>query len=197
MTLAKRKRDLNHMTRAAYNAKLGDMIVDLTNQHAALLADVTALRTRLNTGMLTSAGLVIKAGSSAIVKAVTAFAAIIDGAPVYKAAATDMSALVGTLATAKSAAWAFYIDSAGTITTAAKTADVATHALAVAAVAAPTDNKALIGFIVVDNATGSNFVGGTTALDAASLTVTYYNVVGSAVYAAAITSVAVTGIENR
>ena len=38
--------------------------------------------------------------------------------------------------------------------------------------------KAMVGFIVVTNATGSNFVGGTTALDTGSLTVTYYSPVG-------------------
>lgn len=163
-------------------------LVELRTELTALRADVTALRTRLNSCTLSSAGLDIKAGSSAVVKAVSAFSALAGGTLVTKAANTDMAALVGTLATAKSAAWAFYVDAAGTLTTSAKTADAANAAAAIALLPAPPSDKAMIGFITVDNATGSNFVGGTTALDAASVTTTYYNTSGLAAYAAALTS---------
>lgn len=135
---------------------------------------------RLNCQMLTTAGLAIKAGGSAIVKAATACVAIANGTPVLIAADTDMAALVGTLATAKSALWAFYVDSAGTKTTSTKTADAASAAAALALMPQVPDNKTMIGFIIVSNATGSNFVGGTTALDTGSLTVVYYNCLGSA-----------------
>lgn len=155
---------INKLAPAANKVKLGD-----------LLSEIIGKLNLAQSSMLTKAGLVIKAGSSPIVKAGVAFAAVANGVPVRKAANTDMAALVGTLATAKSALWAFYIDSAGTLTTSAKTADADTHAAAMALLPVTPAGKAMIGFIVVDNATGSNFVGGTTALDAASLTVTYYD----------------------
>ena len=163
--------ELNRMSPAASHAQLGTLLVQLIAGYNVLVA-------RANSLVLTKAGLAIKAGSSAIVKAVSSFAAVASGVIVRKAVNTDMAALVGTLATAKSAAWAFYIDSAGTLTTSAKTADLNTHALAIAALPTTPLDKALIGWIVVDNATGSNFVGGTTALDTGSLTVTYYDSVG-------------------
>jgi hypothetical protein len=37
------------------------------------------------------------------------------------------------------------------------------------------DGQVVIGFVIVDDGTGSNFVPGTTALDTGSLTVTYIN----------------------
>ena len=188
---------LNKSMPIANKVKLGDVLGDLIVSHNALLTDFAALRSKLNTNMLTKPGLAIKAGGSALVKAATASVALVAGVPVYIPANTDMSALAGTLATANSAAWAFYVDAAGVITTSTKTADVATHALAVAAVPAPPTDKAMIGFIVVANATGSNFVGGTTALDTGSLTVTYYDTTGPDVFAGAVTATAVAGLENR
>lgn len=178
---------VNKEVRALFDATRTDL-VELRTELTALRADVSALRTRINSGTLSSAGLTIKAGSSAIVKAANAFAALANGTLVTKAADTDMAALVGTLATAKTAAWAFYVDSAGTLTTSAKTADAADAAAAIALLPAPPSNKAMIGFITVGNATGSNFVGGTTALDAASVTVAYYSTDGLLAYAAALTS---------
>lgn len=182
------KEELDRITRVTKAYGLGAQLEAIVTDLTAVFADLTALRTRINTGTLNSAGLVIKAGSSAIVKAGSAFAALAGGAVVVKAANTDMSALVGTLATAKSAVWAFYIDSAGVITTSAKTADANDAAAALALMPASPDNKAMIGFIVVANASGSNFVGGTTALDAASITTTYYNTTGPTAFAAALTS---------
>lgn len=160
--------ELNRSMPAAKHASLGTLLTQLINTNNAEL-------TALSCAVLSSPGLAIKAGASAIVKAATAFAAVVTGTLVRKAANTDMAALVGTLATAKSALWAFYIDAAGVLTTSAKTADANTHDLALALMPAVPAGKALIGWIVVDNATGSGFVGGTTALDTGSLTVTYYN----------------------
>ncbi len=160
--------ELNRMSPAASHAQLGTLANELLTGWNYLVA-------RLNSVVLSKAGLVIKAGSSAIVKAGSAFAAVVNGTIVRKAANTDMAALAGTLANANSAAWAFYVDAAGTLTTSAKTANAATHAAAIALLPTTPLDRALIGFIVVDNATGSNFVGGTTPLDTGSLTVTYYD----------------------
>jgi len=180
--------ELNRMAPAAAHAKLGDVLYDLITQHNN--AVVAA-----NTVVMTKAGLAIKTGSSAVVKAGSAILAMINGALVRKAANTDMAALAGTLATAKSAAWAFYIDASGTLTASAKTADSASHDAALALVPAAPAGLAQIGIVVVDNATGSNFVGGTTALDTGSLTVTYYDTIGATVYAVDLASI--TTLANR
>lgn len=185
-----RQRQVNNSTPANARAKVGDAIADL-------IAQSNIIRTRSNSSMLSNAGLAIKAGSSAIVKAGTAFAALAAGSPVHKAANTDMAALVGTLATAKSAVWAFYIDAAGTLTTSAKSADAASDAAAIALLPATPDDKAMIGFILVNNATGSNFVGGTTALDTASLTVTYFNTTGPAPFISTVLPSAIKDLESR
>jgi hypothetical protein len=152
-------------------SKFGQYLEDLVTK-------LNALGAAVNSSTLSSPGLVIKAGSSTLAKAGSAFAAIAAGVVVTKTANTDMAALVGTLATAKSAAWAFYIDSAGTLTSSAKTADSANAAAALALLPAPPAGKAMVGFITIDNTSGSNFVGGTTALDAAGIATTYFNSVG-------------------
>lgn len=171
---------LNRMTRAAKLAMLGNLLDDLVTAHNAMV-------TALSNQMLGAAGLAIKAAESPTVKAANAFNAVAGGASVHKAANTDMPALAGTLATAKAAAWAFYVDSAGTLSVSAKTADAASASAALALLPAVPANKALVGYLTIANATGSNFVGGTTALDTASLTVTYYNPVGIAGKAAGLT----------
>jgi len=189
-TPGSRQEKINKLAPAASKAKLGDAIAELITAQNALAA-------RASTAVITKAGLAIKAGASPIVKAVAAFVALIAGVPVRKGANTDMAALVGTLATAKSAAWAFYIDADGTLTTSAKTADADTHAAALALLPVTPAAKAMIGFIVVDNATGSNFVGGTTALDTGSLTVTYYDTIGPTVLASELAALTVKTLEVR
>lgn len=169
---------LDRLTPGAAKAKLGTTLVDIITQYNLLRADRDALLTRLKNCLLGSAGLAIKAGASPTVKAANAFSAIANGTVVYKAANTDMAALAGTLATAKAAAWAFYIDSDGTLTASAKTADAADAAAAIALLPAIPANTAQIGYVVIANATGADFVGGATALDTASLTVTYVNTAG-------------------
>ena len=166
---------LNNLAPAAGFCKLGDVVLDLINAVNQLMF-----------GIITSATLVIKAGSSAVVKSSTAIVALVNGLTVSLTANTDMSALVGSLATAKSAAWAFYIDSAGTITTSTKTADSATAAAAAGLLPAVPSGKLQIGYVVISNATGSAFTGGTTALDTASLTVAYFNTPTSALFSAGI-----------
>lgn len=168
---------LNRCMPAAAKAQLGQLLSDLiTAANAAVAA--------LSNACLGKAGLAIHGAASPTVKSTAAIAAVVNGVLVGFAPA-DLSALAGTLATAKSAAWAFYIDGTGAITTSAKTADSASHAAAMALVPAPPANKAQIGVVVIDNATGSNFVGGTTALDTGSLTVTYYDTMGPVAIAAA------------
>jgi hypothetical protein len=176
---------LNRESPTLARLPLGTWLANLITQYNALRADLTTIKTT-NAYITTAAALAIKAAEGLLVKSTGAFAAVVAGNVITKAANTDMAALVGTLATAKSAAWAFEVDSSGTITTLTKTADVATPALAIAALAAVTANKVRIGYIVVTNTSGSNFVGGTTALDATGIAVTYVNTAALALTAEAL-----------
>ena len=121
---------------------------------------------RLSTVCLSSAGLVIKAGGSAVVKAGSAFYAAAQGILVTKTANTDMAALSGTVTNAKFNVYAFFIDSAGTLTSA-----MGTEGATLAAVVFPPIpvGKALIGFVVINPTGTGNFVGGTTPLDDATV----------------------------
>lgn len=158
--------ELNRALPAAAHVQLGTLL-------AAIQADIAALGAAEQ--LRSAPTLAIKAGSSPTVKSSTSFSAVAAGVAQTKAANTDMAALVGTLATAKSALWAFYIDQDGTLTTSSKTTDAATNAAALKLKPAVPSSKVEIGYILVANASGSNFVGGTTALDAAGITVTYVN----------------------
>ena len=177
------------MTPGAAEASLGDVINDLITQHNLLVA-------RTNTCMLQSAALAISAGASPLVKNTAPILATVAGILIRKAIG-NMPALAGTLATAKSAAWSFYINSAGTLSVSAKTTDASTHDAALALVPAPAAGLVLVGILVLDNATGSNFVGNTTALDAGSLTATYYSVCGDVLLASDAASKLVGTLASR
>lgn len=172
------QRQLNHCMPIAKDVGLGDILNDLITSLNLLLGVLASY-------MVTSAGLAIKAGSGVLVKAVNACVAVVNGVPVAIAANTDMAALVGTIAGVGSndfALWPFYTDGAGTLTTGAMTTPAASLAAAAALLPATPAAKTLIGFIIVQNAQSANadFVGGTTALDAAGVTVTYFNAIGPA-----------------
>lgn len=116
--------------------------------------------------LLSTGGLAIKAGGSAIVKAATLCKAIAGETLVSIAANTDMAALVGTVTNAKFNVYAFFVDAAGAVTT-----SMGTEGATLAAVVFPSvpANKACIGFIIVNPTGTGNFVGGTTALDDATV----------------------------
>lgn len=199
MTVAKagsRQEKVNKTAPALMKARLGDVVGDLTSQFNTLRSEVVALSTALNTSIIIPATLAIKAGSSAVVKSSALFVAKVDGTAVSKAANTDMSALVGTIADGSAAAWDFYIDDAGTITTSAKTADAATAAAALALLPAVPSGLVRIGSVAVATA-AATFVGGTTALDAGTATATYYNATTAAVFTNGITADAVVSMEAR
>jgi hypothetical protein len=133
---------------------------------------------RYSSHLFASGGLAIKAGGSAIVKAGSAFYALANGVLVTKTANTDMAALSGTVTNAKFNVYCFYIDSAGTLTTA-----MGTEGATLAAVKFPPipQQKAMIGFIVVNPTGTGDFVGGTTVLDDATVVpnVAYVNTAGT------------------
>jgi uncharacterized hydantoinase/oxoprolinase family protein len=174
-----------------FSAVLVDLGV-LRTPIAAAVTDITALITREKSFVCSPAALTIASGKKTATAA--AFTYLANGTLGYKAA-SDMSALVGTVADGKTAGWVFYIDSAGTITTSSKTADttgvdaaavLATQLLCLA-IAQPA-GKAIIGNLVVST-TGAAFVGGTTDLDAGTATDLYQSYIGPVTVPSAITAV--------
>lgn len=145
----------------------------------AVLSSVKPLADRYISQSLSSAGLAIKAGGSAIVKTgAAAYYGIANGILVTKGAATDMAALSGTVTNAKFNIYCFYIDSAGTLTSA-----MGTEGATLAAVKFPQtpEGKAMLGFVVINPTGTGNFVGGTTALDDATVVpnAAYVNTIGA------------------
>jgi len=133
----------------------------------------------VSTCSLSSAGLVIKAGASAIVKTgASAYYASVRGKLVTKGAATDMAALSGTVTNAKFNVYCFFVDGAGTLTSA-----MGAEGATLAAVTFPPlpEGKAMIGFVIINPTGTGNFVGGTTALDDATVTpnAAYVNVISA------------------
>ena len=119
---------------------------------------------RYSTQALATAGLVIKAGASALAKTgATAFHGIVKGKLVTIAASTDMPALVGSITAAYYNVFCFFIDEASTVTVAMGTEGATRDAVKFPAF---PENKALVGFLIVTYA--SAFTGGTTALDTAT-----------------------------
>lgn len=157
------------------------------NMESALLSKIlTGIYRRLNSVCLTSAGLAIKAGASALVKTgATATTLSIEGVLASIAAATDMPALSGTVVNATFNVFVFSQDRAGTRYT-----TMGTAAATLAGVKFPSipDNRAIIGFIVVNPTGTGNFVGGTSALDDATIVpnVVYNNSVGAFCVTAAL-----------
>lgn len=120
---------------------------------------------RYSSQPLNSAGLVIKAGGSALAKTGAAdFYAVAKGVLVKIAAATDMPALTGiNMLAGNFNVVCFFVDSAAVVTVAA-----GTQGATLGAVTWPqfSEQKALVGFLIITYA--SAFTGGTTALDTAT-----------------------------
>lgn len=145
--------------------KVSQLLCDLGLKQA--LADIAAdhanFADRLKSRMLATAGLVIKAGGSALVKTGGAAAQYVaNGVLGSIAAATDMAALSGTVTNAKFNVFCYFIDSAGS-----RSSAMGTEGASLAAVQFPAfpAGKACIGFTIINPTGTGNFVGGTTALD--------------------------------
>ncbi len=133
----------------------------------------------LSCQLYNTAGLVIKAGASALVKTgAAACHGIVKGVPFTIAAATDMPALAGTVVNATFNVYVFDQDSAGTRTTTMGTAG-ATYAAVVFPKKAR--EKTRIGYVIINPTGTGNFVGGTTALDDATVVpnAVYVNLIGA------------------
>ena len=132
----------------------------------ALLEILGSMADRFSSCATSNAGLVIKAGGSALAKTGSAVTNLMaNGSPVAIAASTDMPALTGTITAAYFNSYCFFIDSASVVTVAQ-----GTEGATLAAVVHPPfpAGKALIGFLTITYA--STFTGGTTPLDTATTT---------------------------
>jgi len=128
---------------------------------------IKPLKQRYRSCMLSSAGLVIKVGGSTLAKTGASICHYVaKGKHGQIAAATDMPALVGTVATDTCNVFVFTVDSAGT-----KYVQMGTAAATEANVIWPTldPDRAIIGFIKCNPVGTGSFVGGTTALDDATV----------------------------
>jgi len=151
---------------------------DLTAQRA-LRNVIEPVADRLSCQSRITAGLVIKAGASALVKTgAAAWYGTVQGKLVTIAAATDMPALVGTVTADLFNVFCFFVDIGGTVTVA-----MGTEATTLVGVTFPQIpvGKTMIGFIIVNPTGTGNFVGGTTALDDATVvpTVVYMDAIGA------------------
>lgn len=169
------KRDLENILNRAMPAnamaRLGSRIRALTEQVNALTLAMERVY-RSNTLVLTAPVLTIKADASPTAKSSAGFSALVAGSVQAKAGDTDMTALAGTLAAGKSCLFIFYMSVAGALTT-VKTADADTAEAAVLLLPDAPANLVRLGYALVSNGTEANFVGGTTALDAADIDATF------------------------
>lgn len=127
---------------------------------------ISELQGAIVDSFLSTGGLAIKAGGSAIVKAGTLCKALINGILVSVAANTDWAALSGTVTNAKFNVFVFSMTSDGTKTTSMGTEGATLGDVVFPAI--PADS-AVIGFVIINPTGTGNFVGGTTALDDATV----------------------------
>lgn len=132
-----------------------------------LTVDTTFLRDRLKSAMSVVSTPVIKTGGSALSKTGAAISyGVANGVARTIAASTDQAAYSGTVTNAKFNVYVHFIDSAGVLTSA-----MGTEGATLAAVVFPTipAGKAVVSYTII-NPTGTGpFVGGTTALDDATV----------------------------
>ena len=115
--------------------------------------------------LIVSGALAIHGSASALAKTASTAYYMLDGF-FYSKGAADMPALVGTVTNAKFNIFAFSVNAAGTLKTYA-----GTQAATLAGVIPPTiaDGEVCLGFIIVNPTGTGDFVGGTTALDDATV----------------------------
>ena len=133
----------------------------------ALELILTPILNRFQSCALNGAGLVIKAGSSALAKTgASVFHYIAEGVKGRISAGTDMPALVGTVTNAMFNVFVFSVDKAGTLSV-----QMGVEGATEAAIKWPKldQRKAVVGFLVINPTGTGNFVGGTTALDDATV----------------------------
>ena len=150
--------------------------VGAERDRANLRAILAPIADRMSTQALRNSTLVIKAGASALAKTGAADSYfVVQGIPVKIAAGTDMAAFSGVVALSTTNVFCFFVDSAGTLTSA-----MGTGAALLANVKFPPfpEGKCLVGFVLITQSAGGAFTGGTTALDDATTTAVYASPTG-------------------
>jgi hypothetical protein len=145
----------------------------------ALQQVLSPIGDRISTQSLSTAGLAIKtAGSGIVMTGSAACIVAVKGKLQSVAINTDQAALVGTVAADAFNVYAFFVDSAGTGTSAM---GIAGATLAAVVFPQIPEGKALLGFVIINPTGTGDFVGGTTALDDATVVpnAVYVNVLGA------------------
>lgn len=119
----------------------------------------------LSTFVFDTGALAIKAAASALAKTVNTVRFCVDG-NVYSKAAADMAALAGTVTNATFNVFVFSVNSAGTLATRMGAAGATLGAVTFPEI---PDGEAIIGYVIINPTGTGNFVGGTTALDDATV----------------------------
>lgn len=152
------------------------LLEGMADRMAAWLTE-RAIMFPLQNRCVNAGGMVIHGAGSAVPKTVNSLLFLFDSFPVLFAAA-DTAAIPAApvIPTANSAICVFTLDINGN-----KGAMLSNPAATVGQIDVPSVPKGLIpyGMVLIQNATGSNFTGGTTALDTGSLTVNYFDIVGA------------------
>lgn len=119
---------------------------------------------------LSTPGLAIKAGGGVLVKAGTAFRALVQGKLVSVGANTDWAALSGTVVNATFNVFVFLLAADGTKYTVMGTAGATLGAVVMPDLSSATyENCAVVGLLIINPTGSGNFVGNTTALDDATV----------------------------
>lgn len=131
-----------------------------------------------------SAGMAIKTGGSAVAKTTVAVLYKISDVIYTALSAGDLPALTGiSVADGYTKCVLVQVSAGGTVTYKVSDAfaNVSGEVFVLANAPSLDKDKAFVGFIVIKNASGSVFTGGTTALDASNVTVSYidYPVIGA------------------
>lgn len=137
---------------------------DAMAQQTTLNAIATLQSAEIDT-VLVSGALAIHGSASPLAKIANTIYSFVNGI-LIKTAAADLPAFVGTVLTTTFNVFVFTIDSTGTTHTLMGTAAATIGAVVFPVIPA---NTAVIGFVVINPTGTGSFVGGTTALDDATV----------------------------
>jgi hypothetical protein len=139
--------------------------INFPNSEGELSPLLDKLQRSTVNSLLNAGGLVIHGSASKVAKTVNTIYCVVDGVLMSKAAA-DMPTLVGTVTAAKFNVFVFTTDVSGNLK-----AYMGTEGAALINVVfpAPLDGEVVIGFVIINPTGTGNFVGGTTAIDDATV----------------------------
>jgi len=150
--------------------------INFPNTETELSALFDKLQRASINALLVSGAAAIKAGGSALAKTAATIYFTVDGT-LYSKAAADLSAFAGTVANATFNVFVFTVNSAGTFKTYMGTAGATLGAVVLPTTA---DGEVPVAMVVINPTGTGGFVGGTTALDDATVVpnAVYINLLG-------------------